>query len=556
MNKKIFHSTVLVALLVLAASLVLIMGILFQYFEGQIKEELASKAAYISYALKHEGTAYLDSLDMSDERITLVAPDGTVLADTRADAETLDNHSDREEIKQALENGSGTSVRYSDTLTEKIVYYSVLLDDGNVLRVSTTQYTVVTILLGLVQPIIVVVMIALVLSFVLSLRVSKSILKPINSIDPDNPLDNDTYEELSPLLHKIAAQRRTIDAQLKEAKQKQEEFRLITENMSEGFLVIDNSTSILTYNNAALRLLGTDSDINGSVLALNRTKGFRDVVEGVLSGERAESEMALDEKTYKLIASPVFSDEETIGAVIIILDITESVKREQLRREFTSNVSHELKTPLTSISGFAEIMKSGGTPNETVVDFSKSIYDEAQRLISLVSDIIKISELDEKNVQYDSERVDLYELSKDIISRLKPQADKKGVKLSVIGEKTEINGVRKIIDEMIYNLCDNAIKYNKENGIADIIITSCGSRVKLTVKDTGIGIPRAHRSRIFERFYRVDKSHSKAIGGTGLGLSIVKHGAIFHNAEISLESEENIGTSISIEFNAADFTRL
>lgn len=550
MNKKIFRSTVLVALLVLTASITLIMGVLYNYFENQLKSELKSKAEYISYALENEGISYLDRIDKQNERITLVSPNGTVIADTAADISALDNHAERDEIKQALKDGSGTSVRYSDTLTEKIVYYAVRLDSGNVLRISTTQYTVVTILLGLLQPVVIIFIIAVILSFVLSLRVSKSIIKPINSLDLENPEKNVTYDELSPLLGKISAQRKTIDNQLWEAKQKQEEFRLITENMSEGLIVIDRNMQVLTYNSSALKLLDISEPVSGNVFSLNRTKGFRNVVESALSGDRTESEMSIDEKCCSLIANPVYYDTEIIGAVIVILDVTESVNREQLRREFTSNVSHELKTPLTSISGFAEIMKSGGTPDETVVDFSKSIYDEAQRLITLVSDIIKISELDEKSVQFENEQVNLYELSLDVTNRLKSQADKKNIKLNVIGEKTEISGVRKIIDEMIYNLCDNAIKYNKENGTVDIIITSNQSSTKIMVRDTGIGIPKFHQSRIFERFYRVDKSHSKEIGGTGLGLSIVKHAARLHNADIELHSEPDKGTTITVAFPA------
>lgn len=551
MNKKIFRGTVFTAMLVLAASIVLIFGVLHGFFENQIKTELAKEAKYISYALKNEGLVFLDNLSGSDkesERVTVIAPDGTVLADTVTEAADMENHSDREEIRLAFENGTGTSVRYSDTLTEKTVYYAMLLEDGNVLRVSTTQYTVPAVLLGLSRPIIVVAIIAVVLSLVLSVKVSESIVKPINALDLDNPENNDTYEELSPLLKKIAVQKRTINSQLKEAGRKQEEFRLITENMREGFIVIDSDTNLLTYNSAALKLLGITEPVSGSALSLNRTRGFREVIENTLKEGHSESEMSLDGRIYSLIANAVLSGEKIIGAVIVILDVTESAKREQLRREFTSNVSHELKTPLTSISGFAEIMKSGGTSEETVMDFSKSIYDEAQRLISLVSDIIKISELDEGYVQFEKEKVDLYELSEEITERLKSEADKKNVRISVLGENAEIFGVRKILDEMIYNLCDNAIKYNKENGLADIIITSAESNVQLTVRDTGIGIPKAHRGRVFERFYRVDKSHSKAIGGTGLGLSIVKHGAAYHNAEISLESEENKGTAISIKF--------
>lgn len=554
MNKKIFRGTVFTAMLVLAASIALIFGVLHGFFENQLKTELGKEAEYISYALKNEGIAFLENLDAAgsagkdSERVTLVAPDGRVLSDTETYAGTMENHSDREEIRQAFENGTGTSVRYSDTLTEKTVYYAVLLEDGNVLRVSTTQYTVGAVLLGLVRPICLVAVIAVALSLALSVKVSESIIKPINALDLDDPESNDTYEELAPLLKKISAQKRTINSQLKEAGRKQEEFRLITENMREGFLVIDSDANLLTYNSAAMKLLGITEPVIGSALSLNRTKGFREVIENTLKKGHSESEMSFDGRIYSLIANAVFNGEKIIGAVIVILDVTESAKREQLRREFTSNVSHELKTPLTSISGFAEIMKSGGTSEETAADFSASIYDEAQRLISLVSDIIKISELDEGYVQFEKEKVDLYELSEEIAARLKSEADRKNVEISVLGESAEIFGVRKILDEIIYNLCDNAIKYNRENGLADIIVTSDRNKVQLTVRDTGIGIPKAHHDRIFERFYRVDKSHSKAIGGTGLGLSIVKHGAAYHNAEITLESEEGKGTSVNIIF--------
>lgn len=547
MNKKIFRGTVFTAMFVLAASLVLIFGVLHGFFEGQIKAELAREAEYISYALEREGRDFFDSFS-TGERITLVSPEGNVIADTAACADDMENHFGREEIRQALESGSGTSVRYSETLTEKTVYYAVLLEDGNVLRVSTTQYTVPTILMGLAQPICAVALIAVILSMVLSVKISKSIVKPINALDLDDPESNDTYEELSPLLRKISAQKRTINLQLKEAGRRQEEFRLITENMREGFIVIDSDTRLLTYNSAALRLLDINEPAEGSVLSLNRTKGFREVIEKALTGGHAESEMSQDGKVFSLIANAVSGGGKIIGAVIVIIDVTEGAKREQLRREFTSNVSHELKTPLTSISGFAEIMKSGGTSEETVMDFSKSIYDEAQRLISLVSDIIKISELDEGYVRFEKESVDLYELSEEIVERLKVQADRKNVRIRVLGERAELFGVRKILDEIIYNLCDNAIKYNRENGSADIIVTPSEDLICLTVRDTGIGIPKAQCSRVFERFYRVDKSHSKAIGGTGLGLSIVKHGAAYHNGVVSLESTAGVGTQVRVEF--------
>lgn len=529
-------------------SFCLTFGVLFSCFEAQMFSELQSEADYIAYAVKNEGVSYIENFDNDKKRITLVSADGTVLADTKAVVEELENHADRKEIKDALEKGSGTSSRHSETLMQKTLYYAEKLEDGTVLRVATTQNSVLVILLGLMQPLIIIIVLALLISLFLSHRLSKAIIKPINELDLDNPSANETYEELTSLLKKLSTQKKTINNQIKEAKQSREEFKLITENMSEGFLIIDKDANVLSYNQSAIRLLEIPEEQKGSVLTFNRTKGFRLAVEKALSGERCESDIAHDDNSYELIASPVYVNEKVIGAVIVIIDVTESVKREQLRQEFTSNVSHELKTPLTSISGFAEMMKSGGMSEETVMDFSKSIYDEAQRLITLVSDIMKISELDEGAVIFEKEQVDLCELSKDIVRRLSSVAGKRNISLNVIGDLAAVFGTRKILDEMIYNLCDNAVKYNKENGTVDVIINTTDTKVNLTVRDTGIGIPKNEQGRVFERFYRVDKSHSKLVGGTGLGLAIVKHGAAYHDAEISLESAEGQGTKVTVSF--------
>lgn len=548
MNKKIFRSSVAVALVVLISSIVLIMSILFQYFENQLQSELESEANYIAYAVENQGIDYINNFSNSSKRITLISPDGDVLADTSADESGLENHSDRQEVIDALKNGKGTSIRYSKTLAEKTIYYAMKMQDGNILRVSTTQYTVAAILFSIIQPILIVFVIAVAISFALAQKVSKSIIKPINELDLDNPLNNEPYDELAPLLRKISKQKHTIEKQIKEAEHKQEEFRLITENMKEGFIVVDNKRNLLTYNRSALKLLGISRDKPDDILSADNDK-LTFVIDKALDGVREKSNLTLNDNYYSLIANPVFENDNVIGAVVLIIDVTESVKREQLRQEFTSNVSHELKTPLTSISGFAEIMKNGGTPDSVVTDFSSSIYDEAQRLITLVNDIIKISELDEKNARVDCEEVDLYELSADIINRLKPIADKRNISLNLIGESTVVSGTEKILDEMIYNLCDNAIKYNVDSGTVDIILSESSHHIKLTVRDTGIGIPQSEQNRVFERFYRVDKSHSKEIGGTGLGLSIVKHAVIYHNAEIKLKSEFGKGTSITVIFN-------
>lgn len=548
MNKKIFRSSLFTVFLVLVATIVLIIGILFHLFEKQLQSELANEAGYLARAVENEGIRFFDGFENGNNRVTLVRKDGKVLYDSKTDAEKMDNHAKREEISEAMEKGKGMSIRYSTTLTEKTVNYALRLSDENILRVSTTQYTVITILLGITQPVLVIMCVALILTLVLSSRVSKAIIEPINRLDLEYPENNDTYEELTPLLKKIAEQKQTIGNQLADAQKKQAEFNLITENMSEGFLTIDKDAGILTYNSAALYLLGITPPADGSVLALCREKNFRKLVSDVLSGVKAESVMVRDTKSYSLIANPVYEDKTVIGAVILILDITEREKRETLRREFTANVSHELKTPLTSISGFAELMKEGDVAKENIIDFSSSIYEEAQRLISLVSDIIKISELDGKSIPYASEEVDVYELAEQIIKRLEHEADKKGITFSLTGESAVITGVPKILDEMLFNLCDNAVKYNKENGTVDVLINQKKSGVDILVRDTGIGIPAAHQDRVFERFYRVDKSHSKKVGGTGLGLAIVKHGAIYHNAKISLKSEEGKGTTVTLHF--------
>ena len=554
MNKKIFRSSLLTVCLVLAAAIALIMGLLFHFFERRIQTELANEAGFLARALENEGIGYFDGFDnknnrlAGNNRITWIDENGTVLFDSRADVSELDNHADRDEIKTAMKEGKGMSTRYSKTLTEKTMNYAIRLSDGSILRVSTEQYTVITILMGMLQPVLFIIFVALIMTLVLSVRVSRAIIEPINRLDLDVPENNDTYEELTPLLRKIAEQKETIQEQLADACKKQKEFNLITENMSEGFLVIDADANLLTYNSAALNLLEIVPPADRSVLLFCRAKEFRNVISDVLSGIRAENIMVRDEHSYSLIANPVFEKESVIGAVVVILDITEREKRETLRREFTANVSHELKTPLTSISGFAELMKAGNVPEEDVIDFSQSIYEETQRLITLVNDIIKISELDGQSIPYEKETVDLYELSNEVIGRLEKEADKKNVTFHLIGGRAEIMGVHKILEEMLYNLCDNAIKYNRENGTVDVLVNETEDGVNVIVRDTGLGISPAHQDRVFERFYRVDKSHSKKAGGTGLGLAIVKHGAMYHHAKISLQSTVDVGTAITVAF--------
>ena len=548
MNKKIFRSTCIVAFFVFLVSLSLIMGVLYQYFGRQIIRELESEAQYLAHALQNEGIRYFDGLPNMEKRITLIAANGDVLYDSDADTESMENHLAREEIQEALASGSGYSSRYSKTLTQATTYYARLLSDGSVLRVSTTQHTILTLLFGILQPILLIAILALILSAVLASRVSRAIITPINAIDLEHPEENVTYDELSPLLSKISHQNRTIAAQLAEARKRQEEFRLLTDNMREGFLVIDHDTNLLSCNAAALSLLGAEHAGHASVLTLNRSADFRDTVSRALEGRHAQGTIQQSGRCLQLIANPVFDGEETAGAIVVILDITEKAERERLRREFSANVSHELKTPLTSISGFAELMMSGTVKPADIVDFSQSIYQEAQRLITLVGDIIRLSELDERDGRYESEDVDLYALAQETAQRLKDTAARRQIQITVTGAPAIIPGVRHILEEMLFNLVDNAVKYNKEHGRVDIIVSQSAQDTRVIVRDTGIGIPKSEHTRVFERFYRVDKSHSKEIGGTGLGLSIVKHGAAYHNAETVLESTPGQGTSVTLIF--------
>lgn len=525
-------------------------ALLFSFLESRTLDELREEANILSYGIEAQGQEYLDRIN-TDRRVTLIRRDGTVLYDNEADPSTMENHSNREEVEEAVKSGSGHSIRKSETMTRETIYFAQKLDDGTILRVAVTQDSIWAILAKLIRPAVILFMATVLLSLFLSNMVTKNILSPLNRLDLDHLDNNDVvYDELAPLLNRLQTQQETIRKQLNSAKQRQEEFNLITENMSEGFLVIDKNTDILSWNPSALRLLGMTDEPSGSVLRLNRTRDFRETIFKVLSGKKEELTLQRENRTYKLIANPAYDDnqEEVIGAVFVILDETESIKRENFRREFTANVSHELKTPLTSISGFAELMMGGGMPEETVMDFSKSIYDEASRLISLVNDIINLSSLDDENMEFDWEMIDLYQIVSEEISHVQAAADKKDVKIRLSGVHGNITGVRRIVSEMIYNLCDNAVKYNREHGSIEVKIATTTNHVIVSVQDTGIGIPEADQSRIFERFYRVDKSHSKAVGGTGLGLSIVKHGAQLHNAQIKVSSKLDKGTTITLRF--------
>ena len=537
MTKRIFKSIILASVIVLLASGGLTMGVLYNHFGNQLEEELRTEAEFLSIAVENEGMGAFDSIPAEAERITYIDTDGTVLFDNRSDAEDMENHLDREEIQEAMADGSGMAVRDSDTLSQRTLYYAVRLSDGTVLRVSSVQYNLPGLLGGMIQPLLIILILALVLAGVLASRLAKQIVNPLNGLDLDHPEENQTYEEVAPLLTRIIRQQNSLQAEIAEAKRQQEEFSMITDNMEEGFLVIDSHTEVLSYNSSALKLLGArEKDARQSVLALNRSENFQKTVEKVLSGQHVISNQEFQGITCQVAANPVFQNGKVTGAVILILDVTEKMKGEQMRREFTANVSHELKTPLTSISGFAEIISDGFVKPEDTKKFAGRIFKEAQRLITLVNDVIKISQLDEGKLPYEKENVDLYELVREIFMRMEDHAKAEGVHCYLYGPHIKTNTVKTILDEIIYNLCDNGIKYNKKGGSLTVTISQEGERPVITVEDTGIGVSEEDQKRIFERFYRVDKSHSKAIGGTGLGLSIVKHGTMFLGADMKVES--------------------
>lgn len=549
MTKKIFKSIMFVCALVLAVGLAAVMGILYRNFDGQMRKELSKEAAYLAYGVEQQGVDYLKNIKDKSARITYIDQDGTVLFDNEADVSEMKNHSDRTEFQKAEKYGAGESSRYSDTLSEKTIYYALRLKDGTVLRVSSTQDSVLALVENLIFPLCGLLCLMLILSGIMASAISKRIVKPINELDLESPEENRIYEELSPLLSKIHRQNREIQNQLELAKQQQEEFALITENMQEGLIVIDKYTMILSANSSAWNLFHMDRGCQGeSVYCLDREEEFRHAIEQVLSGEHTELVLKLNGSDIQLIANPVIRDKKTEGAVVLLVNVTEKLERESLRREFSANVSHELKTPLTSISGFAEIMQSGLVKCEDIPQFAGRIYKEAQRLLQLVEDVIQISQLDEEKTSYTWEPVDVYQVCKNAFESLKEKAKRLNVHLYICGEYMKMEAVRTLLEEAVYNVCDNAIKYNRNEGSVSVFLTQTAQEIQIVVKDTGVGIPKEDQDRVFERFYRVDKSHSKEIGGTGLGLSIVKHAVGALKGSVILRSEEGNGTEICMKF--------
>lgn len=549
MKNGIFRSICIAAGAVFLATMVVIFGALYEYFRATQQNQLKVQTELAALGVEHEGDAYFDGYDFDSLRITWVSEDGSVLYDSESNAGKMGNHSDREEIREALNNGYGESARYSSTLTRRQIYSAKLLSDGSVLRLSATHLTIPALLLIMLQPIIIVILIAFILAFVLASKLSKKIVQPLNELDLDDPGRNKGYEELQPLLDRIENQQAQLRRQASALRRNKEEFNAATANMNEGLVLLNDSGIILSINKTATDLLSISSYCIGKdILLLNHSIELQELLRKAKNGEHCQMTMKISGMDYQVSASPVITDETVSGIAILIFDITEKEKAEKIRREFTANVSHELKTPLQSISGYAELLKNGMVKAEDTGRFYENIYSEAQRMIALVEDIIGLSRLDEEAMSKEREAIDLLELSKETVRILTPSAAEKQISLSVQGDHAVVAGIPELLSSTVYNLTDNAIKYNRESGSVSIKVENTAKAILLSVSDTGIGIPEEEKERIFERFYRVDKSHSKALGGTGLGLSIVKHAAKLHNAEIELNSVIDGGTTVTLKF--------
>ncbi len=546
MTSKIFRSIFLTAIAVLMATFAIITSVLYDYFTNVQINQLKDELSIASVGTEQLGEIYLQNLKSDNFRLTWVSEDGTVLFDSQADETAMDNHLDREEIIEAFETGKGSSSRRSATLTEKTFYEAVLLSDGTVLRISLNRTSRFVLLLGMLYPIIIISVTAVIISAVLAHKMSKKIIEPLNRLDLDNPTENDAYEEIAPLLSRIHKQNMKIERKVAEINRKKGEFDLITKNMREGLVLLDKNKNILTINSAAMNIFGANADCIGKeFLVVDRKQDISTAIEKAITDGHYETRVKRDEREYQFDISRIETDGETVGTVILGFDITEQADAERLRREFTANVSHELKTPLQSITGSAELIENGLVKPEDMPRFVGHIRKEATRLVTLVEDIIRLSQLDEHS-ELPKENISLFEIANEVCGILRDSADKKDISLTVTGDNGNFFGVKHLLFEVLYNLCDNGIKYTSDGGKIDVNISETEKEITLTVSDNGIGIAPEHHARIFERFYRVDKSHSKKSGGTGLGLSIVKHSVQYHDGKISLHSEENKGTTVTV----------
>lgn len=549
MTKRIYKAICAAALGVFVVTMLLIMGVLYNYFSSVQQRQLRSQTALAVQGAEQLGMDYFDGLSDEDVRITWVAANGDVLYDSVSDSDVMENHLQREEIQSALATGFGESARYSSTMLKQYLYCAQKLSDGTVLRLSVSHNSVWVLLLGMLQPILIVIAVAAVLSFLLASRLSKRIVDPMNKLNLDEPLENEGYDELSPLLRRIYSQQQHLKEQQATLTRKQNELEAIVGHLEEGMILLDKSCKVITANQAALRLLDARaSNIAGlDLLMLSRNLALAEAVQEAMDGRSATRKTELHGKTIQIQAAAVGQQDEMSGVAVVLFDITQSEQAEQRRREFTANVSHELKTPLQSISGYSELLMRGMARQEDIQPFAQRIYGETQRLIQLVQDIINLSQLDEGS-SYQWQQANLFAIAAEVSGSLEHFAEEKQVRLTLEGSDTMLRGVPELLRGIVYNLTDNAIKYNRPGGSVTVTVSRQKDEAVLTVSDTGIGIPEGEQDRIFERFYRVDKSRSKEVGGTGLGLSIVKHAAFLHKAAIDVTSQLGAGTTIQVRF--------
>lgn len=548
MKKKIFQSILRVTIVILFVSLMLITGVLHNYFQKIQNQQLKEELALAALGVEQGGSSYLSGLEKHNNRITWIDSNGNIRFDNQADITKMDNHRDREEFIEAIETGLGSSSRHSVTLTENTVYEAKLLSDGTVLRISMNQKSVLALVLGLLQPFGIILILAVVIAYFIAEKIAKQIIEPLDEIDLEHPLEEESYEELAPFLKRIFYQKKQIHLQMEELEQKKLEFEQVTTHMKEGLVLLDAKNQIISINPAALELFQTTLDcIGNNFLSVERKQKLIQIIEKAREEGWGQTRFEKNNREYQFDVTSIRNEKEIMGSVILVFDITEQKNAEKMRREFSANVSHELKTPLQSIIGSAEILQNNLVKDEDVPRFVGHIHKEASRLVVLIEDIIRLSELDEER-ELHKEELSLCQIVKDVLKSLQDKANERNIKLETVGDEGQMMGIYRLLHEVIYNLCENAIKYNVDGGSVKVCIEERPTEVGIIIEDTGIGIPKEHQSRVFERFYRVDKSHSKKTGGTGLGLSIVKHAVSYHNGTIKLVSEEGKGTKIEIRF--------
>lgn len=546
MTKKIFRTTLSASLGIVLVTILMIMGFLYNYFNRIQREQLRTQTALASQGISFEGKDYFENLKTSNVRITWVDNKGQVLYDTQSDAKYMKNHANRQEIKEAIKSGYGESTRWSATLTEKSIYAAQRLNNGTIVRLSVAQQTIFYLLLGMMSPLAIIILLAIILSVLIARYIAKKVSEPLNNIDLDHPLSNDSYEEITPLLRRLDSHQSKIQHQKLLLQKRQKEIDTIISKIKEGMILLDDQARIVSINAEALKLFQINDDWHGRfMMEVSRDLTLKDLIDQGLKGKKKEANIDIENNHYRVLVRPTTDNNRVTGLVVLLFDVTDQLQMEQLQREFTANVSHELKTPLHVISGYSELLANQMVPNEEVPQFAAKIHKESERLVKLVEDIINLSHLDEQE-KLPQETVNLYDLTQKVLEGLQAKADKKHIQINFNGEEAILRGNPVLLNSLVYNLCDNALTYNHEKGQVNVTLKNSPDTITLEVSDTGLGIAEKDKKRIFERFYRVDKSRSKIVGGTGLGLSIVKSALDFHNGSIKVDSHLGQGTTMTV----------